>query len=95
MAKSRPIPAVFLDRDGTIIEDRGHLRSPSEVVFFRNSIRALRVLQRTFRLFIVTNQPGIAEGILGSAEVTQFIIAMTGPDALTGIGKSRAERHVK
>ena len=71
MAQLRTTPAVFLDRDGTIIEDRGHLRIPSEVVFFRNSIRALKLLQRTFRLFIVTNQPGIAEGILGSAEVAQ------------------------
>jgi len=54
--------AVFLDRDGTIIEDSGHLRSPSDVVFFPETFEALRKLQKYFLLFIVTNQSGIAEG---------------------------------
>ena len=31
------IPAVFLDRDGTIIEDRGDLANPSQVVFFKDT----------------------------------------------------------
>lgn len=69
MTASRTTPAVFLDRDGTIIEDRGHLRSLSEVVFFPDTVRALRLLQQRFRLFIVTNQPGIAEGVIGPADV--------------------------
>ena len=56
-------PAVFLDRDGTIIEDRGHLRDPSQVVFYHDALDALRRLQEHFLLFIVTNQPGIAEGV--------------------------------
>ena len=54
--------AVFLDRDGTIIEDIGHLRDPSDVVFFPETFEALRKLQEHFHLFIVTNQRGIAEG---------------------------------
>ena len=37
--------AVFLDRDGTLIEDRGHLRDPSEVVSFPQTLNALRHLQ--------------------------------------------------
>ena len=57
-------PAVFLDRDGTIIEDRGHLGDPSQVVFFHDAFDALRRLQEHFLLFIVTNQPGIARGVL-------------------------------
>lgn len=61
--------AVFLDRDGTIIEDRGHLRSPDEAVFFRDTVPALQLLRRNFLLFIVTNQPGIAEGVLSPPEV--------------------------
>ncbi len=71
MTESGTIPAVFLDRDGTLIEDRGHLRSPSEVVFFPDTIRALRLLQKTFKLFIVTHQPGIAEGTVQAAEVAR------------------------
>jgi len=54
--------AVFLDRDGTIIEDHGHLRSLSDVVFFPETFEALRKLQEYFLLFIVTNQSSIAEG---------------------------------
>ena len=54
--------AVFLDRDGTIIEDRGHLRDVSDIVFFADTFEALRRLAEHFLLFIVTNQPGIAYG---------------------------------
>jgi L-threonylcarbamoyladenylate synthase len=60
--------AVFLDRDGTIIEDRGHLKTPSEVVFYPDTIRALVKLQEHFVLFIVTHQPGIAQGLVTASE---------------------------
>lgn len=55
-------PAVFLDRDGTLIEDRGHLRDPSEVIFFPETAGALRRLGERYALFLITNQRGIAEG---------------------------------
>ena len=45
------------------------MRSPSEVVFFDDTIPALQMLQRIFKLFIVTNQQGIAEGKLTPEEV--------------------------
>jgi D-glycero-D-manno-heptose 1,7-bisphosphate phosphatase len=62
-------PAVFLDRDGTIIEDRGHLADPSEVVFYPDTADALRRLQEHFLLFLVTNQPWVARGILTLEQV--------------------------
>jgi len=61
--------AVFLDRDGTIIEDRGHLRDPSQVVFFPDTFDALRRLQQQFLLFIVTNQPGVSEKTITREDV--------------------------
>ncbi len=61
---SRCRAAVFLDRDGTLIEDRGHLADPSEVVFFPDTFAALASLQKRFRLFMVTNQSGVAKGEL-------------------------------
>lgn len=64
-------PAVFLDRDGTIIEDRGHLRFSSEVVFYPDTVQALGMLQEHFLLFVVTHQPGISAGILSEEEVAQ------------------------
>jgi len=71
MTTSDIAPAVFLDRDGTIIEDRGHLRSASEVVFFPDSVSALRRLQKHYRLFVVTHQPGIGRGLVSSDEVAK------------------------
>lgn len=65
------ISAVFIDRDGTIIEDRGHLRSPSEVVFFPETVPALKRLQERYRLFVVTHQPGIARGLASAEEVAR------------------------
>jgi histidinol-phosphate phosphatase family protein len=64
--------AVFLDRDGTIIEDRGHLRDPSDVIFFPETFSALRKLQDCFLLFIVTNQVGVAKGILTLGDVNRI-----------------------
>jgi len=60
--------AVFFDRDGTFIEDRGDLRDPGEVVFFPDTEDALRALQKDFLLFIVTNQSGIGKGRITRAE---------------------------
>jgi L-threonylcarbamoyladenylate synthase len=71
-------PAVFLDRDGTIIEDRGHLQAPSEVVFYPDTVRALNKLQEHFLLFVVTHQPGISSGIVSAgavAEVNEHVVA--------------------
>ncbi len=62
-------PAIFLDRDGTLIEDNGYLHHPSEVQFFPYTFQVLRALQEHFFLFIVTNQSGIAKGITSETEV--------------------------
>jgi len=63
--------AIFLDRDGTIIEDVGHLRDPSDVVLFPETFPALRKLQNYFLLFIVTNQAGIAEGKISRSDANR------------------------
>jgi L-threonylcarbamoyladenylate synthase len=75
--QDNPMPAVFLDRDGTLIEDRGHLRDPGEVVFYPDTAEALRRLQKEFRLFIVTNQSGIGKGLISLAEaerVNRYVV---------------------
>jgi len=56
-------PALFLDRDGTIIEDRGFLTKTEEVHFYPDSFTVLNRLQEYFALFIVTNQGGVARGL--------------------------------
>jgi len=63
-----PHPAVFLDRDGTLIEDRGHLRDPAEAVFYPDTVPALLALRPRFRLFIVTHQAGVGLGLITREE---------------------------
>jgi D-glycero-D-manno-heptose 1,7-bisphosphate phosphatase len=63
-------PAVFLDRDGTIIEESGYLDRLERLVFFPYSIDAIRSLTRAgFAVVVVTNQAGIARGIVREAFV--------------------------
>ena len=55
--------AVFLDRDGTLIEDKDYLHRPEEVVIYPGVAPALKRLQDAgFKLFIVTNQSGVGRG---------------------------------
>lgn len=60
--QNRQKAAVFLDRDGTIIEDVGHLARPEDVVWYDDTVPALRKLQERFLLFVVTNQVGVSLG---------------------------------
>jgi D-glycero-D-manno-heptose 1,7-bisphosphate phosphatase len=56
-------PAVFLDRDGTIIEDKGFLGDPSGVEILPTVVEALRLLSRSgFATVVVSNQSGVARG---------------------------------
>ena len=62
--------AVFLDRDGTIIEERNYLRRVEEVVIFPGAPAALEGLQNAgFKLFIVSNQSGVGRGYFSLADV--------------------------
>jgi D-glycero-D-manno-heptose 1,7-bisphosphate phosphatase len=64
--------AIFLDRDGTIIEDRGHISTSDDAVFFPFTFDALRLLQQHYLLFIVTNQSGVSLGKISFEEATRI-----------------------
>jgi len=58
-----PRPAVFLDRDGTINEERGHIHSPEGLVLLPGATTAIRRLNESqYLTVIVTNQSVIARG---------------------------------
>ena len=62
-------PAVGLDRDGTIIEDRHYLRDPGQVRLLTGAADAIRQLNLArVAAVVVTNQSGIARGLLTEAE---------------------------
>lgn len=62
-------PAVFLDRDGTVIEDTGFVAAPGTVRLIPGSAEAIARLGRAgWAVIVVTNQSGIARGILSQAD---------------------------
>lgn len=62
--------AVFLDRDGTLIEEVGYLDRPDRVALYPYSADAIRALNRTgMRIVLVTNQSGVARGFFTEAVV--------------------------
>jgi D-glycero-D-manno-heptose 1,7-bisphosphate phosphatase len=62
-------PAVFLDRDGTIIEDVGYLHDPDRVRLLSGAAAAIRRLNREgVPVVVVTNQSGIARGLLNQED---------------------------
>lgn len=57
--------AVFLDRDGTLIEERGYLDRLDLLHVFPWTADALRLLRRAgFATIVITNQSAIARGII-------------------------------
>lgn len=63
--------AVFLDRDGTMIEERHYLADPAGVRLLPGAAEALRRLRRSgFVCVMVTNQSGIARGLLTEADLS-------------------------
>ena len=62
-------PAVFLDRDGTIIDDREYIARPELVELRPGAGRAIRRLNTSgIPVIVVTNQSGIARGLLTEAD---------------------------
>ena len=67
-------PAIFLDRDGVLIENRAdYIRDWSQVVIFPDAIRALSNTDlENFKVVIVTNQSAVGRGII-SLRAAQYI----------------------
>jgi D-glycero-D-manno-heptose 1,7-bisphosphate phosphatase len=66
-------PAVFLDRDGTVIEDTGYLRDPDEVRLVPGAADAIRRLSRAgFLVILVSNQSGVARGLFDEAALARI-----------------------
>ena len=63
-------PAVFLDRDGTLIAEKNYLRRPEDVVILPGAAAGLKRLGAAgLGLFIVSNQSGVGRGYFTLADV--------------------------
>lgn len=75
--------ALFLDRDGTIIADRGYMRDPAQVELLPGAAEALRSLAADgWILVVISNQSGVGRGLIGVAEMDavqdRFLAVMRG-----------------
>jgi D-glycero-D-manno-heptose 1,7-bisphosphate phosphatase len=78
--------ALFTDRDGTIIEERGYLADPSGVAFLPGAVEGLASFQAAgFSVVIVTNQSGIARGYYNEAAYGAVQAAVVGALAERGV----------
>lgn len=66
-------PALFLDRDGTLVQARHYPSRPEDLVLYDGIGPGLRRLQAAgFRLIVVTNQSGIARGYFSEADLARM-----------------------
>jgi D-glycero-D-manno-heptose 1,7-bisphosphate phosphatase len=83
--------AVFLDRDGTIIEDAGYLDSLDRMTLFPWSVDAIRALNRGgLAVVVITNQSGVARGRFTEAFIAEAHRAL---DARLAAGGARIDAY--
>lgn len=83
--------AVFLDRDGTVIEDAGYLRDPAAVRLIAGAAPAIRQLnERGWIVVVATNQSGIARGLLTPDE---YHATERRLDELLALERARLDAH--
>ena len=67
------VPAVFLDRDGTLNVDHGYVHEIDNFQFIDGAIEALQELKKMgFALVLITNQSGIARGMFSEDQFMQL-----------------------
>ena len=83
--------AVFLDRDGTLINDPGYARDPDQVQLLPGVAAAVRqLIQSCLLAIVVTNQSGIARGLLTEGEYRSIEARV---DSLLAAEGARLEAH--
>jgi len=65
--------AVFLDRDGTIIQERGYLSDPAAIELIPGAVQAIRLINRLgLRTVVVSNQSGVGRGYFPASTVEEI-----------------------
>ncbi len=77
-SSTRPRAALFLDRDGVLVEDVHFLRSLDHVQIIGETVHALRSLQESYLLIVASNQSGVGRGYFDIAtldEINRAVVA--------------------
>ncbi len=81
--------AVFIDRDGTIIYDHGYINDPSKVDLLEGAKEAISLLRDNgFMIFVVTNQSGVARGMMTINDVNKVnekMLSVLGKDLIDDV----------
>lgn len=76
--------AIFLDRDGTINEDRHYVHLKSDFAFLPQAPEAIKLLRsKGYLVIVVSNQSGVARGLFSIDDV----------ESLNGFMRSELQRH--
>lgn len=72
-----PIKAVFFDRDNTLTHDAGYTFKVSNLCWIDGAKQTIRRFNESgFKVFVVTNQSGVARGYYSEEDVVRFHRAM-------------------
>jgi D-glycero-D-manno-heptose 1,7-bisphosphate phosphatase len=89
--------AAFLDRDGTLIDEREFLADPDDVAIVPGAPAALRSIRDAgFALVVITNQSGIARGLYSEREfaaVQRRLESMLAAEGVTLDGVFHCPHH--
>jgi histidinol-phosphate phosphatase family protein len=86
--------AAFLDRDGTIIRDTEYLRDPDQVELLPGAAEAIKRLNEAgWPVIVVTNQSGIARGLLTEQETERVRMRLDRASADAAAAKIDATFH--
>jgi D,D-heptose 1,7-bisphosphate phosphatase len=78
--------AVFLDKDGTLIDDVPYNVDPALLRLAQGAGPALRLMQGMgYRLIVVSNQSGVARGLFSEAALPPLFAALQGMLAREGV----------
>jgi D-glycero-D-manno-heptose 1,7-bisphosphate phosphatase len=67
--KNLMIRNIFLDRDGTIIQDMHYLSDPAKIVFIPGAVQAMLEMKHSgLDIFVVSNQSGIGRGLFSEEQ---------------------------
>lgn len=79
-------PAVFLDRDGVLSEEKSYITSVESLKIFPYTAECIRQIHRKgYYAIVITNQSGVARGLFTENELYQmneYLIQQTGVDAV-------------
>lgn len=65
--------AFFLDRDGTLIVDKGYLSDPGQIEFLPGAPRAVRAINEAgYLAIVISNQSGVARGMFDEDAVQRI-----------------------